>query len=64
MFARGCSQERLEAARAIFASPEHRVPGTEKQLAKVSDLVHDCVTLRKREGAAVARYLRESARNP
>jgi alanyl aminopeptidase len=57
-YAGGCSAQRLEAARAFFASPEHSTVGTAQQLAKVADQVNDCVGLRGREGAAVAANLR------
>lgn len=53
----GCSAERLEEARVFFSQDGHVAPGTQTNLAKVSDQVHDCVTLRQREGAAVAAYL-------
>jgi aminopeptidase N len=57
-FADGCSEARLEKARAFFAQPAHQAPGTEAQLAKVAEAVQDCVRLRAREGAAVDRSLR------
>lgn len=59
--ARGCSAERLEKAKVFFAEPEHNVPGTDEQLAKLSDRVTDCVGLRNREGSAVGSYLAEFA---
>ncbi len=60
-FAGGCSAERLAHAETFFAEPEHQVPGTDKQLAKVAEQVRDCVALREREGEAVARYLKQGA---
>jgi alanyl aminopeptidase len=57
----GCSAERLEAARVFFADPEHQAPGTETQLAKVTDSVNDCVGLREREGDVVAAWLDDQA---
>jgi hypothetical protein len=57
-FAGGCSEARLQRARAFFAQPAHRVPGTDRQLDKVAEQVADCARLRAREGAAVASYLR------
>ena len=54
----GCSAERLERAREFFAEPEHRVEGTDVQMAKTAEQVMDCVHLRQREGDAVAAYLR------
>ncbi len=59
-FAGGCSQERLEHARTFFSQAGRSVPGTHKELEKVSEQVQDCVALRGREGAAVARYLSSS----
>ncbi|HXL15267.1 MAG TPA: M1 family metallopeptidase [Methylomirabilota bacterium] len=56
-FARGCSIERLEGAKAFFADPAHSVPGSELEMAKVADQVRDCAGLRQREGAVVASYL-------
>jgi hypothetical protein len=43
----------------FFAEAAHRVEGTEKELAKVADSVMNCVSLRKREGKAVADFLNE-----
>ncbi len=57
-FAGGCSRERLETARVFFEDPAHSVPGTMRTFEKVSDQVMDCVSLREREGARVAEYLR------
>ena len=59
--ASGCSRERLNKAGHFFAMPEHNVPGTDEQLAKVSDQVNDCADLRDREGPVVVEYLREFA---
>jgi alanyl aminopeptidase len=59
-FAEGCSEDRLERARTFFADPAHQVEGTLKELAKVADSVTNCVSLRKREGAAVAEFLRKN----
>jgi alanyl aminopeptidase len=60
-WAEGCSADRLAEARAFFSQPEHSPPGTEESMAKVSDIVGDCVSLRDREGDAVAVYLRQVA---
>jgi alanyl aminopeptidase len=56
-FASGCSRERLAAAEVFFSEPSHSVKGQEKEMAKVAESVNDCVSLREREGAAVAAYL-------
>ena len=53
----GCSTERFEAARALFADPRRDVPGIAQTLDRLHDSVADCVSLRAREGAAVRRYL-------
>ena len=55
--AAGCSTERLEDARRFFGEPGRAAPGTDTQLARVGDMVDDCVRLRAREGASVAGYL-------
>ena len=53
----GCSAERLTRAQAFFAEPAHAPAGTEKELAKMTEAVEDCVELRKREGERVKNYL-------
>ncbi len=55
-FASGCSVERLEHAKGFFA--DHGGPAVAKQLQQVAEEVHDCVSLRDREGDVVAEYLR------
>ena len=60
-FASGCSQERLEVAKIFFSKEEHNKPGTEIQLAKLTDQVTDCVTLREREQANVNSFLAKFA---
>jgi alanyl aminopeptidase len=57
-FASGCSRQRLEAAQHFFAQPEHAPQGTERELAKVSDQVLDCVDLREHELAAAMQFWR------
>jgi len=56
-FASGCSGKLLKEADTFFMDTTRFVPGVEKQLARVSDQVNDCVGLRDREGPAVAAYL-------
>ncbi len=60
-FAWCCRTERLEEAKVFFSDPETNHPGTQEELAKVIDSINDCVSLREREGPAVARYLTQSA---
>ncbi len=59
-FAAGCSSERLDEARAYFEDPKHQTPGWDREFAKMAEGVTDCVSLREREGAAVAAYLNEA----
>jgi len=61
-FGGGCSKERLEAAAEFFTDPARIVDGTEAQLQKLTERVNDCVSLREREGPAVAEYLERLAR--
>ncbi|MEO6463057.1 MAG: M1 family metallopeptidase, partial [Candidatus Eisenbacteria bacterium] len=56
----GCSPERLARAQAFFAEPAHAPRGTEKELAKLTERVEDCVELRRREGERVKSYLNRS----
>jgi alanyl aminopeptidase len=57
-FVSGCEQERLAAAKKFFADPKHQVDGTETNMNKVSEQISDCLSLREREGKAVASYLK------
>lgn len=57
-FASGCSEERLQRAQKFFAQPDHVVPGTERQLAKVTEAVKDCARLRTRESGPVDTFLK------
>jgi len=61
--ASGCSEERLAAARAFFAEPEHQVKGTQNNMAKVADQITDCVNLREREGETVSQFLNQATTN-
>jgi aminopeptidase N len=58
--AEGCSLERLERAREFFGQPEHQVPGTLRELARVEEAVMSCAELRRREGESVGAYLRSA----
>jgi alanyl aminopeptidase len=60
-FAGGCSEERARSASAFFAEAGHAAPGTDKEMAKVTEAVRDCAALRSREGGAVAAYLKRPA---
>lgn len=58
-FAGGCSKARLATAYEFFMEEAHYAEGMDKRLQRLSDQVNDCVSLREREGAAVAAYLNE-----
>jgi cytosol alanyl aminopeptidase len=51
----GCLPDRVERARKFFA--DHKVEGTERALARVTEQVNECATLRAREMTAVMSYL-------
>ncbi|HKR64666.1 MAG TPA: ERAP1-like C-terminal domain-containing protein, partial [Thermoanaerobaculia bacterium] len=53
----GCEPARVEKAREFFAT--RKVPGIERQLARVTESVNECAALRAREMAIVSRYLRK-----
>ncbi len=53
----GCNGERLASTQSFFADPSHAPPGTEKELAKVTESVEDCMKLRAREGPRVREFL-------
>ncbi|HVR43709.1 MAG TPA: M1 family metallopeptidase [Thermoanaerobaculia bacterium] len=54
----GCEEGRMAKARAFFAEPAHHADGMDRQLGRTADQVAECVRLRRREGAAVAKVLR------
>jgi hypothetical protein len=58
MMGGGCSAERLAATQAFFTDPARAMPGIEKTLERVRDNVHNCLSLRDREGARVTAYMR------
>jgi alanyl aminopeptidase len=53
----GCEPARVERAAAFFGAPERKVTGTDRALADTRDRLNACLELRRREGAAAARYL-------
>ena len=57
----GCDEGRILKAKEFFSMPEHSPPGTEVELARMLESGNDCLGLRKRESAAVARYLTQVA---
>ncbi len=54
----GCSEEQLARGQEFFMRPENKANGTEANLSKAAESTRDCVSLREREGASVAAYLR------
>jgi len=63
MMGSGCSAERLAATQAFFGDPKRATPGMEKTLERVSDNVHNCISLREREGERVTTFMRGFAIN-
>jgi hypothetical protein len=63
MMGSGCSAERLAATQAFFGDPKRASPGMEKTLERVSDNVHNCISLRDREGERVTTFMRGFAIN-
>jgi alanyl aminopeptidase len=59
--AAGCDEARLAKGKEFFSVPEHSPPGAEVELARVLESGNDCIGLKKREGAAVTRYLTQVA---
>jgi alanyl aminopeptidase len=56
--ASGCEPARVEKAREFFE--KHKVDGTDRALARVTEQVNECAALRAREMAAVEEYLRKN----
>lgn len=59
--ASGCEEPLASEAQRFFTQPAHHRPGVDLALAKLQQRVSDCAALRRREGAALARFLRTSA---
>ena len=57
----GCDEGRLGKAKEFFSLPEHTVPGTDVELARMIEGTNDCLGLRAREGGSVKRYLSQVA---
>ncbi|MGH7724502.1 MAG: M1 family metallopeptidase [Candidatus Eiseniibacteriota bacterium] len=53
----GCSAPRLAAGKAFFSEPKNSVPGMDKEIAKMSEGVEDCLALRQRESDRFAEFL-------
>ena len=56
-----CEKEQLDKAKAFFSTPEHSVPGSAAELARMVEASEDCIGLRGREGKSVERYLTQLA---
>jgi cytosol alanyl aminopeptidase len=56
-FGGGCDQEHFRKTREFFSAPERSAPVITRELEEVEEAVKECVALRQRESAAVARYL-------
>ena len=53
----GCEPSRIEKTREFFAA--RKIPGTERQLARVAEQVNECAALRDREMAIISSYLKK-----
>ncbi|MBZ0115335.1 MAG: M1 family metallopeptidase [Thermoanaerobaculia bacterium] len=60
----GCDEARLKKTEEFFNKPENQAPGMDRTLDRVADGVEQCVALRQREGAAVAKFVEEFAAEP
>ena len=60
-FCAGCDAGRLDRTRAFFSDPTKEQPGGAAELARALEAGGDCVSIRKREGEAVNRYLAHRA---
>jgi alanyl aminopeptidase len=60
-FAGGCSPDRIERARRFFADPAHQGSGWRRTLDETAEDVAACATVRAREAARVAAWLRAGA---
>ncbi len=60
LLASGGSLDRLEATRGFFGRPENQVEGWREEFAKAEEEVGSRAELRRREGAAVAGWLRQA----
>jgi alanyl aminopeptidase len=57
----GCDKARLKKTEEFFSKPENQAPGMDRTLERIADGVEQCVALRQREGAAVARFVEDFA---
>jgi alanyl aminopeptidase len=60
-FAECCNDQRIADAQSFFSPRQRNPPGTQEELAKVRDSIHDCAGLREREGQVVVRLMTEMA---
>ena len=56
----GCSDARLARAREFFFTPERKVEGMERSMARTEEQVKECVAFRAREAETVRKYLAEA----
>ncbi len=60
-YAGDCSAERMALARTFFGAPERSTPAIAVRVKRLDEQVAQCVALRQRDGASVARFLAASA---
>jgi cytosol alanyl aminopeptidase len=56
----GCDESRLAKAREFFFTPERKVEGMERQMARTEEAVKECVAFRAREAETVRKYLAQT----
>lgn len=56
--AMGCDEKRLEAARKFLLDEKRKSDGTERAIARATESVRECATLRNREMERVVSYLK------
>jgi alanyl aminopeptidase len=57
----GCDTGRLAKARDFFFTPEHKVEGMEREMARTEEQVKECVAFRAREAETVRKFLADAA---
>ena len=57
--ASGCDESRLARVREFLFTPERKVEGMEREMARTEEQVKECVAFRAREGAAIREYLQK-----
>ena len=57
----GCDEKRLARTKEFFFTPERKVEGMEREMARTEEQVRECVAFRAREQETIRKYLKEGA---